>query len=186
MDLAEKIKDWTRQHVWATGKKGIVFGLSGGIVSAVVAVLAKKALKDNVTGLILPCGDDAMDEELAVKLANKLRIKTQKVVLSDIYTRLCAIFPGGTTVACVNLKPRLRMMAPYCFANTLDYLVAGTGNKSELMIGYFTKHGGGGYDILPLGGLLKTESERSCPRSEYSQGNFKKTTQRGVAGRLNG
>lgn len=157
MDLAEKISDWIRQRVTAAGKKGIVVGLSGGIDSAVVAVLARKALKDNVIGLILPCGNDAIDEELAMKLADKFRIKTQKVDLYDIYTRLCAYFTAGTAVARANLKPRLRMMVLYYFANTLDYLVAGTGNRSELMIGYFTKHGDGGCDLLPLGGLLKTE-----------------------------
>ncbi len=157
MDLAEKISDWIRQQVTAAGKKGVVVGLSGGIDSAVVAVLAKKAMRDNVIGLILPCGNDAMDEELAAKLADRFRIKTQTADLYDIYTRLCAHFTGGTAVARANLKPRLRMMALYYFANTLDYLVAGTGNKSELIIGYFTKYGDGGCDILPLAGLLKTE-----------------------------
>ncbi len=157
MDLAEKISDWIRQQVTAAGKKGVVVGLSGGIDSAVVGVLAKKAMRDNVIGLILPCGNDAMDEELAAKLADRFRIKTQTADLYDIYTRLCAHFTGGTAVARANLKPRLRMMALYYFANTLDYLVAGTGNKSELIIGYFTKYGDGGCDILPLAGLLKTE-----------------------------
>ncbi|MCK4307002.1 NAD(+) synthase, partial [candidate division WOR-3 bacterium] len=56
-----------------------------------------------------------------------------------------------------NLKPRLRMLILYYFANKLNYLVAGTGNKSELTVGYFTKYGDGGVDILPLGGLLKTQ-----------------------------
>jgi len=70
--------------------------------------------------------------------------------LSDIYSE-------GSDIAKANLKPRLRMTALYYFANTLDYLVAGTGNKSELCVGYFTKYGDGGVDILPLGGLLKTE-----------------------------
>ena len=65
--------------------------------------------------------------------------------------------PQGNDLAKANLKPRLRMMILYYFANSQDYLVAGTGNKSELCVGYFTKYGDGGVDILPLGGLLKTE-----------------------------
>ena len=56
-----------------------------------------------------------------------------------------------------NVKPRLRMTALYFIANSLNYLVAGTGNRAELTIGYFTKYGDGGVDLLPIGGLLKTE-----------------------------
>ncbi|MFN3966799.1 MAG: NAD(+) synthase, partial [Endomicrobiia bacterium] len=56
-----------------------------------------------------------------------------------------------------NLKPRLRMLVLYYFANKLNYLVAGTGNKSEIMMGYFTKYGDGGVDILPIGDLLKKD-----------------------------
>jgi NAD+ synthase len=60
-------------------------------------------------------------------------------------------------LAIANLKPRLRMLTLYYFANKLNYLVVGTGNKSELTMGYFTKYGDGGVDILPLGDLLKSE-----------------------------
>ena len=56
-----------------------------------------------------------------------------------------------------NIKPRLRMTALYFLANRLDYLVAGTGNRAELSIGYFTKHGDGGCDLLPIGRLVKSE-----------------------------
>jgi len=68
--------------------------------------------------------------------------------------------PGDSEIAAANLKPRLRMTVLYYFANTLNYLVVGTGNRSELEAGYFTKYGDGGCDILPLGGLLKTEVRR--------------------------
>src|SRR5207249_10779952 len=60
-------------------------------------------------------------------------------------------------VPLANMKPRLRMTTLYFFANTLNYLVAGTGNESELSIGYFTKYGDGGVDILPLANLVKSE-----------------------------
>jgi NAD+ synthase len=56
-----------------------------------------------------------------------------------------------------NVKPRLRMTALYFIANSLNYLVAGTGNRSEVALGYFTKYGDGGVDLLPIGGLLKSE-----------------------------
>ena len=157
MELSKKISGWIKERVDKARKKGIVVGLSGGIDSAVTAVLAKKALGDNVIGFVLPCGNDARDEELAFKVAKKFNITMQKVELDDVYKKFCEICPGTVHIARANLKPRLRMITLYYFANALDYLVAGTGNKSELMIGYFTKYGDGGCDILPLGGLLKTE-----------------------------
>ncbi|MHC1587128.1 MAG: NAD(+) synthase, partial [Candidatus Syntropharchaeia archaeon] len=66
-------------------------------------------------------------------------------------------YAGERDLASANVKPRLRMTTLYYFANKMNYLVAGTGNKSELSIGYFTKYGDGGVDILPIGHLLKTE-----------------------------
>ncbi|MFA6384015.1 MAG: NAD(+) synthase [Candidatus Omnitrophota bacterium] len=157
MTLSEKISGWLKERVRKARKKGLVIGLSGGIDSAVTAVLAKQALGDNVLGLIMPCGNARVDEDLALKLAGQFDIKVQKIELDDIYNNFCRICPGTARAAKANLKPRIRMMALYYFANTLDYLVAGTGNKSEIMIGYFTKHGDGGCDLLPLAGLLKTD-----------------------------
>lgn len=132
-------------------------GLSGGIDSSCVAILSKKALGSNVLGLILPCNSNSKDEDLALKVARKFGIETRKIPLNNIFTGLVSMYPEGSDIAKANLKPRLRMAVLYYFANTLDYLVAGTGNKSELCVGYFTKYGDGGVDILPLGGLLKTE-----------------------------
>ncbi len=157
MKLSQEISDWIKRQVRDANKKGIVLGLSGGIDSAVVAVLSRKALGDNVLGLILPCENHKRDEELALKLAKKFQIKVQKAELIGVYKKFCEICPGTVHIAKANLKPRLRMATLYYFANAMDYLVAGTGNKSELMIGYFTKYGDGGCDILPLGNLFKTE-----------------------------
>ena len=155
--LSEEIADWIRIQVEKANKKGAVVGLSGGIDSSCVAVLSKKALGSNVLGLILPCNSNSQDEELALKVARKFGIETRKIPLNNIFNGLVSMYPEGSDIAKANLKPRLRMAVLYYFANTLDYLVAGTGNKSELCVGYFTKYGDGGVDILPLGGLLKTE-----------------------------
>jgi len=157
MKLSKEISEWIKGQVRKAHKKGIVLGLSGGIDSALTAVLSKKAMREHVIGLILPCESHPKDKELALKVARKFNIRVKEIDLKNIYKKFCEIFPDASRLARANLKPRLRMAILYTFANTLDYLVAGTGNKSELTIGYFTKYGDGGCDILPIGGLLKTD-----------------------------
>jgi len=157
MELADRISTWIKLKVEQARAEGIVVGLSGGIDSAVVAAMSKNALGDNVLGIIMPCHSSREDEDYANLLAKSLNIKTQKVVLDLVYDSLVAILRPGSKMALANIKPRLRMITLYSFANDLNYLVAGTGNRSEIMVGYFTKHGDGGADILPIGDLLKTE-----------------------------
>ncbi len=158
--LSEEIAGWIKKRVQKANKKGVVLGLSGGIDSSCVAVLSKKALGANVLGLILPCNSNPIDEQLALKVARIFGIETKKIPLNNIFNGIVSMYTEGSDIAKANLKPRLRMAILYYFANTLDYLVAGTGNRSELCVGYFTKYGDGGADILPLGGLLKTEVRR--------------------------
>lgn len=155
--LAERIATWMRKQVQKANARGIVLGLSGGVDSAVVAVLAKLAMKDNVLALLLPCHSDPRDETDARFVARKFAVKTRRVDLSTVYDRLRATLPSASRIALANLKSRLRMLTLYYFANKLNYLVAGTGNRSEISVGYFTKFGDGSADILPIGGLLKRE-----------------------------
>jgi len=157
MKLSKKIAAWIKTQVKATGKKGVIFGLSGGVDSAVVASLSKMAMGDDVLGLILPCEGSSEDVGYALKAAKKFNIKFKEVILDGPYQAFVKENPYATSLAKANLKPRLRMTTLYFFANALDYLVAGTSNKSERTVGYFTKYGDGGSDILPIGGLLKTE-----------------------------
>ena len=157
MSLSKNITSWIKQKVDGSKAKGIVVGLSGGVDSACVAALAKMALGDNVLGLILSCQSNSQDEKFACQVADKFKIKLEKVCLDEVYDKFVSILPKAEKMPLANLKPRLRMVALYYFANKLNYLVAGTGNKSEALIGYFTKYGDGGVDILPLGDLLKTE-----------------------------
>lgn len=156
--MKAKIINWIRNQVRQSGAKGIVMGLSGGIDSSVVVALSKGAVgKDKVLGLFLPCHSHPADLADAKLIAKKLGIKTKTVDLSDIYEAILKILPKGNNLARANLRPRLRMLVLYYFANTLNYLVCGTGNKSELMAGYFTKYGDGGVDLLPIGNLFKRD-----------------------------
>ncbi len=154
--LADEISAWIRERIEEAGARGAVLGLSGGVDSSVAAVLCKRAVSD-VLGLIMPIHSDPLDEEYASLLATKFDIPVRKVDLAPVYDLLAKILPGGARLPMANLKPRLRMTTLYYFANKESRLVVGTGNKSELMMGYFTKYGDGGVDILPLGGLLKRE-----------------------------
>lgn len=159
--LRRKIVGWLKQQTNATGAKGIVLGLSGGVDSSVVAALAKEAIgTKSVLALILPCESQTRDGKDARAVARALGIRTQEIDLSGVYRVLLKILPAGSRLARVNLKPRLRMAALYYFANTYNYLVCGTSNKSELAIGYFTKYGDGASDILPLGDLFKKQVVR--------------------------
>ena len=155
MELIDDISTWIKDQVNQAGAEGVVLGLSGGIDSAVVAALAKKSLCDKVLGLVLPCHSHKEDAEDAQLIASHLQLETSTIDLSPLYDSQITILPPADKHTTSNLKPRLRMISLYYYASLRNYLVAGTGNKSELLVGYFTKHGDGGADILPLGDLLK-------------------------------
>ncbi|MFH1540316.1 MAG: NAD+ synthase [Elusimicrobiota bacterium] len=160
--LETKIVRWLKKKLKSSKRKGFIIGLSGGIDSAVVSVLCQKAVGiKNVLCLMLSCQSQKIDIEDAKKVAKKFGLKTETVELTKIYENLIGILPTALPVVDkltqANLKPRLRMLTLYYFANKLNYLVVGTGNKSELTIGYFTKYGDGGVDILPIGNLYKSE-----------------------------
>ena len=156
--MESKIISWIRQQVKDSGAKGIVLGLSGGIDSSVVAALAKAAVgKNNLLVLFMPCNSDPQDLKDAKLVAQELGLKSKLVDLSVVYNNFLKVLPGAISLARGNLKPRLRMSTLYYFANKLNYLVCGTGNKSELMVGYFTKYGDGGVDILPIADLFKRQ-----------------------------
>jgi NAD+ synthase len=157
MELAYYISEWIKEKVREAGAEGVVLGISGGVDSALTGALAKKALGDKVLGLFMPCHSNPTDLEHARLVADKFGIKTEYVDLSPVFDRLMASLPRGSDLAVANLKPRLRMATLYYFANSRNYLVAGAGNKSEITVGYFTKYGDGGADLLPLGDLLKSQ-----------------------------
>lgn len=154
--LADRIAEWIAGEVREAGRKGVVVGLSGGIDSGVTAALSRRALGDRVLGLIMPCESARQDEEDATLVAIELGIATVTVRLDEAFRALREVLPPGDALTVANLKPRLRMATLYYHANMLSYLVAGTGNRTELMVGYYTKYGDGGADILPIGGIYKT------------------------------
>ncbi len=160
--LSEGLAEWLRSEVEAAGCRGAVFGLSGGIDSATVAVLARRAFRDEHLAVIMPIQSDPRDREDALLVVEKFKIKHRDVDLSPVFGAFAQTLgeEAETTkqdLPLNNLKPRLRMATLYYFAARKRYLVVGTGNRTELTLGYFTKYGDGGVDLLPLGHLVKHE-----------------------------
>lgn len=170
----EGIINWTRKEFDKTGAKGVVLGMSGGIDCSVTARIYQEA-GIPVKLVLMPYGEsmnlendnaDAMDlinkfnfdyaiydirETVdsminnleGIKFKNPLKNKNDSLKLVDM--------------AISNIKPRVRMTALYTLAQSLDYLVAGTGNLSERIMGYYTKWGDGSSDINIIGNLTKTQ-----------------------------
>jgi NAD+ synthase len=158
-ESARAIENYIAQEVAKSDKIGIVLGLSGGLDSSVVAALGKNALgKERVHGIIMPSSSNTKsDYDDAVSLAKNLGISYNAISIEDLLESFKATGLFESRIAYANIKPRIRMALLYGYANSNNYLVAGTGNRSEIMIGYFTKFGDGGADILPIGGLYKTQ-----------------------------
>ena len=141
---------------------GIVYGNSGGKDSALVGILCKIAC-DNTVGLIMPCGSKInydTDKTDAESVAKQYNIAARLIDLSDLKSELIRTV-GETTAltdtALANISPRLRMTAMYAVAASENRIVAGTGNRSEGYMGYFTKWGDGAYDFNPIADLTVTE-----------------------------
>ena len=162
--IAEKICNFIRTKISETNSSGVVFGLSGGIDSTVVAFLCTRALgKEKCLALILPHDDITPESETidAIEVAKKLGINYKICNIAPILKQ----FKSETALdsdklATGNLLARIRASAIYYHANAMNYLVVGTDDKSEYLIGYFTKYGDGASDILPIKNLYKTEVQR--------------------------
>ena len=153
--IVGRISVWMQAQVRAAKAKGLVIGLSGGIDSSVVAALCKIACGDNVLGLIMPCHSNPTSAQDAATVAKRLGVRTQLVDVTSVYDALVKRVPNAEGIELSNIRPRLRMTALYCAAQAKNYLVVGTGNKTEIMIGYFTKWGDGACDMLPIADLYK-------------------------------
>ena len=167
-EKAEKIADWIKKEVEKANQKGVVVGLSGGIDSACVAALCKKAFPDNTLGIVMPCISNPQDMKHAELIAETFNIPIKIIDLEENFKVAVKTLTRedfdkekhSNNLAIANIKPRLRMIVLYYFSSKLNYLVAGTDNKSEEMIGYFTKYGDGGVDILPIVDLFKRDVKK--------------------------
>jgi NAD+ synthase len=163
--IIKTICEFIRTEVEHRKSTGVVVGISGGIDSAVATCLAVKALEPRkVFGLILPDSSVTPKRDIrdAKNLADKLGIKYQIIEVGNIKKQcLSTKLPHGNKfddkLAKANLLVRLRMSLLYFYAAATNSLVLGTGDKSELQLGYFTKYGDGAADPFPIADLYKTE-----------------------------
>ena len=162
------IVDWLQSKVRQARSKGLVVGVSGGLDSAVVAFLIKRAFPDNSLGVIMPLKSNPKDVADAQKVVEKCGIEhltidlspTHKILYDEIKRQLLENNhwdEASDRIADANLRARLRMSTLYTLANHYQYLVVGTDNAAEWYTGYFTKYGDGGVDLLPIVDLTKTE-----------------------------
>ncbi|MEA5151011.1 MAG: NAD(+) synthase [Oscillospiraceae bacterium] len=151
-----------KELVRESGVSGLVFGNSGGKDSALVGILCKAAC-ENTVGLIMPCasrrnyGADADDGRA---LAERFGIDSRTVDLTAVREAELAALSEAAALndaAVTNIAPRLRMITLYAVAASENRLVAGTGNRSEAYMGYFTKWGDGAHDFNPISDLTATE-----------------------------
>lgn len=159
LSVEKRIEGFIASRVERAGADGVVLGLSGGLDSATVAALCARALgPDRVLALIMPAPvSPHRDVEAAKKLAHGLGVRQKTIPLRSILEAFREHLDNGDKRAMGNLAARVRMTLLYYQANRLNYLVVGTGNKSEISVGYTTKYGDSACDILPLGDLYKTE-----------------------------
>lgn len=169
--IEEKINltvTWLRDQVNQSGMSGLVVGVSGGIDSAVVGGLIKKAFPTHSLGVIMPCHSNPKDREDAFKVVQAFQLEHMEIDITASHLLLLSavneqLHQKGTFQSDMsklndgNLRARMRMSTLYAVAGHYRYLVVGTDNAAEYYTGYFTKYGDGGVDLLPITHLKKSE-----------------------------
>lgn len=164
----DHLVNWLREEVDGSGLNGALVGVSGGIDSAVVTQLIKRAFPNNSLGVIMPCKSNPEDQKHALSVIESAGIDHIVVDLSETHDTLFQNIekeldqkgdwnPAAAKLGDGNLRARLRMSTLYAIANNYGYLVVGTDNAAEWHTGYFTKYGDGGVDLVPLIHFTKGE-----------------------------
>lgn len=158
-DVSTIIQEFIKTYVESSGCSNVVIGLSGGVDSAVSAVLCKQAVGNkNLQCVFLPDETTpALDRRHVRLFLDTFHVHCKEIEISPFVASFQKTLQQTKKITQANIKPRVRMILLYQRANEAGGLVCGTSNKSEILVGYFTKYGDGGVDIQPLGDLYKTQ-----------------------------
>ncbi|HDZ4932157.1 TPA: NAD+ synthase [Campylobacter jejuni] len=156
--ITEKICDFIKEKVKSSQTQGVVLGLSGGIDSALVATLCKRALKKNVFALLMPTQiSNKANLEDALRLCKDLELEYKIIEIQSILDAFLRQSESITQIAIGNFAARIRMSLLYDYSALKNSLVVGTSNKSELLLGYGTIYGDLACAFNPIGELYKSE-----------------------------
>ncbi|EAJ7142451.1 NAD+ synthase [Campylobacter jejuni] len=156
--ITEKMCDFIQEKVKNSQSQGVVLGLSGGIDSALVATLCKRALKENVFALLMPTQiSNKANLEDALRLCADLNLEYKIIEIQSILDAFIKQSENTTLVSLGNFAARIRMSLLYDYSALKNSLVVGTSNKSELLLGYGTIYGDLACAFNPIGSLYKSE-----------------------------
>ena len=156
--ISERIQKTIKQKITQFNSKGVIFGLSGGIDSAVIAYLCANSVKENTTAIIMPDSKISPEDETndALKIVDSLNLNYKLIDINQIHKEYYKVLEPEDR-ALGNLRARIRKNILYYYANSKNLSVLGSSDKSEYLIGYFTKFGDGAADVLPIASLYKTQ-----------------------------
>ncbi|EOH4444179.1 NAD+ synthase [Campylobacter jejuni] len=156
--ITEKMCDFIQEKVKNSQSQGVVLGLSGGIDSALVATLCKRALKENVFALLMPTQiSNKANLEDALRLCADLNLEYKIIEIQSILDAFIKQSENTILVSLGNFAARIRMSLLYDYSALKNSLVIGTSNKSELLLGYGTIYGDLACAFNPIGSLYKSE-----------------------------
>ena len=156
--ISERIQKTIKQKITQFNSKGVIFGLSGGIDSAVIAYLCANSVKENTTAIIMPDSKISPEDETndALKIVDSLNLNYKLIDINQIHKEYYKVLEPEDR-ALGNLRARIRKNILYYYANSKNLSVLGSSDKSEYLIGYFTKFGDGAADVLPIASLYKPQ-----------------------------